>query len=394
MTSPALEWGQVVIQGNRILEIRTGDPSRADENLGETILTPALVNAHTHLDLSGFPRHTEIKMDFLEWVEGVMAFRNGRGPEQIQSDIQSGIEQSLRCGVGLVGDISAGGKSWEALAASPLAGVVYFELLGLREPRASQFWNALKDWQNPRRDLLRLKRGISPHAPYSVRLETVSKAVQSGMPLQMHLAETTLEVELFRRNAGRLKDWLVDKDVFDLEGLATSLQRICDELCLNSKAAMVHGTCLESPFLGHSSLVYCPRTTDFFAQADHPFLKMREAGWRVALGTDSLASNPDLNVLAEARCLKKKHPMLPSFELLEMITIRGAELLGMQNDLGSLESGKFADMALFPLTEDTTLSPEDFLLTKNPDCQGLILGGKWVFHFRSGWMSKKRGMEP
>src|SRR5439155_6487571 len=98
-----------------------------------------------------------------------------------------------------------------------------------------------------------------------------------------------------------------------------------------------------------ASVVYCPRTHAAFGHAPHPFREFLARGVRVALGTDGLSSNPDLDILAEARFLHRKHPDLPGATLLRMLTLFGAEALGWAGETGSLEPGKAADLVVLPL---------------------------------------------
>ena len=92
-----------------------------------------------------------------------------------------------------------------------------------------------------------------------------------------------------------------------------------------------------------------PRTHAAFGHADHPFREFIRRGVRVALGTDSLASNPDLDVLAEARFIYHRYPDVPGDWLLRAATVNGACALGFGDVTGSLERGKSADLVVVPL---------------------------------------------
>src|SRR5205814_8406147 len=100
-----------------------------------------------------------------------------------------------------------------------------------------------------------------------------------------------------------------------------------------------------------STLVYCPRTTAAFGHPPHPFREFLQRGVRVALGTDSLASNPDLDLLAEMRFVHQRHPDFPGDALLRMGTLSGAEALGWADETGSLTPGKSADLVVVPLPD-------------------------------------------
>ena len=116
----------------------------------------------------------------------------------------------------------------------------------------------------------------------------------------------------------------------------------------------VHGNYLDpadTPFLPSQTVVICPRTHAAFGHAAHPFPHFLQRGVRIALGTDSLASNPDLDILAEARFLRAHYPEVEPAMLLRMLTLSGAEALGFDGVTGSLTAGKSADLVVLPLPE-------------------------------------------
>ncbi len=121
------------------------------------------------------------------------------------------------------------------------------------------------------------------------------------------------------------------------------------------RSLVIHGNYLsaeEIAFLGKQratmSVVFCPRTHKFFGHSEYPLIEMLAAGARVALGTDSRASNPDLNLLSEMRFVAEQFPNLAHEEILRMGTLRGAEALGLSHDVGTLETGKLADLVALP----------------------------------------------
>ena len=102
------------------------------------------------------------------------------------------------------------------------------------------------------------------------------------------------------------------------------------------------------------SVVFCPRTHAFFGHEPYPLEAMREAGVRVALGTDSRASNPDLGIVGELRHVAMSFPNIAPAEILRMATMDGAEALRLDGDVGSLTVGKRADLlAVTYDSEDT-----------------------------------------
>src|SRR6187431_396894 len=132
-SSSPLERGTITIRGPLFEAVEPHGVRKPDVDLGNVAIIPGLVNAHTHLDLSGArgqipptdPEH------FTDWLRGVIAFRRGRTPEQVQADIRDGLAECLRTGTTLIGDIAAEGASWKPLAASRVRAVVFFEMIGL-----------------------------------------------------------------------------------------------------------------------------------------------------------------------------------------------------------------------------------------------------------------------
>jgi cytosine/adenosine deaminase-related metal-dependent hydrolase len=121
---------------------------------------------------------------------------------------------------------------------------------------------------------------------------------------------------------------------------------------------VIHGNFLsreEMVFLGarreKMTVVYCPRTQAYFPHGPYPLAELLAAGVRIAVGTDSRASNPDLSVLSELRHIAKHHPAVPPDQILKMGTLHAAEAIGLEGELGSLAPGKSASFAIVPLSE-------------------------------------------
>ena len=109
------------------------------------------------------------------------------------------------------------------------------------------------------------------------------------------------------------------------------------------------------------SVVYCPRTHDWFAHRAYPLEKMLAAGATVALGTDGHGSSPDLSVFAEMRFAALRHPAVPRADILRMATLGGARALGRETELGSLAPGKQADLAIVALPDRVADDPHELL---------------------------------
>jgi cytosine/adenosine deaminase-related metal-dependent hydrolase len=374
---PPLERGCITIADNRIVAVEPRGRRTADVDLGNVALLPGLVNAHTHLDLSGLRGLAPPTPDFTGWLRQVIAHRRNRSPEQVQADIQEGLRESLRCGTTLLGDISGDGSSWAVLVNAPLRALVFRELLGLPKERASRAWADLDRWLVAHPSTSTCRPGASPHAPYSVRASLFVAAATSDVPVAVHLAETKEELWLLGDRAGPFVPFLRDLGAWDPEGLAESMDHVLS-LCNSLQPTLfVHGNFLSptAPVPRNGSIVYCPRTHAAFGHPPHPFRELLARGVRVALGTDSLASNPDLSILEEARFLHRRYPDLPGDVLLRMATLSGAEALGWQDETGSLTPGKSADVVVLPLPDRDAVDAYRLVLSSERAVQQVLWRG-------------------
>src|SRR5262245_60690469 len=166
VSAPPIPDGTVTIDGERIVTVEPAGSRPIDLDLGDAAVLPGLVNAHTHLDLTGMRGVAPPTPDFVGWLRQVVAFRRNRTPEQVQADISAGLAESIRAGLVLIGDISGDGSSWDVLAEAPLRAVVFREILGLSEDRAYRAWSDAQDWECScsRVATPTCRPGLSPHA--------------------------------------------------------------------------------------------------------------------------------------------------------------------------------------------------------------------------------------
>ncbi|HEX4413580.1 MAG TPA: amidohydrolase family protein, partial [Lacipirellulaceae bacterium] len=224
-------------------------------------------------------------------------------------------------------------------------------------------------------------QGISPHAPYTVSplllRPLVTLAHHQNLPVAMHLAESREELQFVKEGAGPFKDLLEDRSMWDSEAVPRGstphdyLRTLADA----PRALVIHGNYLEDDeldFLGthrdRMSLVYCPRTHTYFDHSPYPLTAALKHGVRVALGTDSRASNPDLDLFMEMQHVARTHPNVNPHEILRMATLAGAEALGREAEFGSIRPGKVANLVALPLADAPLTAPTEALaaLLANP----------------------------
>lgn len=376
---PPLPGGVVVVRGERIVEVGPRGP--ADLDLGNAAVIPGLVNAHTHLDLTGLRGRCPPEPDFTAWLGQVIEHRRARRLEEVESEVRAGLAECLRYGTSLVGDISASGQSWAALAGGPLRSVVFRELLGLPADRARQAVQAARAWLRDKAPTPYCRAGLSPHAPYSVCASLLldAAALAPDVPIAIHLAETQAELELLATRGGPFRSFLTALGVWDPAGLVASVAEVPRLLAGPGPRLFVHGNYLgpaEVP--AGSAVVFCPRTHAAFGHAGHPFGELAARGVCVALGTDSLASSPDLSVLAEARFLRRRFPAASGELVLRMATLSGAEALGWADETGSLTGGKSADLVVLDLADSQPADPHELLFDFPVGQRNFLLRGRWL----------------
>jgi cytosine/adenosine deaminase-related metal-dependent hydrolase len=404
---PPLERGTITISGERIVAVEPHGVREPDRDFGNAAIMPGLVNAHTHLDLSGFRR---VKLpppsDFTAWLKEVIRYRRGQTPDQVLSDIEDGLHESLANGVTLLGDIAGGGLSWDTLARAPIRSVVFYELLGLPKARAQTAWAGACGWLRAHAASETCRPGLSPHAPYSARSSLYRAAANlargRGIPAATHLAETREESELLTDHQGPFVDFLKNLGVWDADGLVSGHHEVLE---MASRVALARGgaasgTGTPPVLLAHgnyldanvaippnTTVVYCPRTHGAFGHEPYPLRRFLKSGIRVALGTDSLASNPDLSILEEARFVRDRFPDIGGDVVLAMATLWGAEALGWQAETGSLAAGKSADLVVLPLSNEDSDDPRELIFRSTMPVSDILCRGKWVLDSRNAVIS-------
>jgi len=384
---PPIKGGVVSIEGERIVGVGEKPPSKlAAIDLGDVALFPGLVNAHTHLEFSDLSEPLgQPGMRLCDWVRHVIASRKRTSRDSTQA-IRQGIVESIRQGVTSLGEIATAPLS--AYRGTELSHLVAFqEVIGFSSARKDSILaDVRRQFAKPEAPPLQagegdLHRGLSPHAPYTVHpklvAELVGCACQWQVPIAMHLAESPEELELLARGTGPFRDLLEDRGMWDAGAIPPHTKPLdyLQQLALAPRSLIIHGNYLsgdEIAFLAERrkrmTLVYCPRTHSYFEHPPYPLREMISAGIRVALGTDSRASNPDLSLLGEMRHVAQHHPQVTPAEIFAMGTIAGATSLGLSESIGSLTPGKFADMIAVPCGATNSPLEEILYTTTQPAC--------------------------
>jgi cytosine/adenosine deaminase-related metal-dependent hydrolase len=340
------------------------------------VVTPALVNAHAHLDLTGLgPMPCD--EGFEQWLRRIRATRPSETSD-VAAAVATGIDASIRGGVVAVGDIAGalGFASASTLADSPIGGISFVEVFGIGR-RAKNGLEGVRRAMEFAREIPErpgFAVGIQPHAPYSCSVETYAAAAQSGLPVSTHLAETPEEAALTRHGTGPFMDLLrTVGSIASGETIRTSGAHPIDQLLAVEPARawlVAHLNYPAEPDESDQTLAdrlqnladrkvtvaYCPRASTFLGhprkdRPAHPWRDLVAAGIEVALGTDGMPclDTPDrISVLDEMRFLSRGEGAWEACQLFRMATVAGARGLGLVPEAVTLGPGPLAGLLAVP----------------------------------------------
>ena len=376
VASPPIADGLLTMESGRVVGCYAGRMCVGGEvcDLGNAAIIPGLVNAHAHLDFSDLPEPLgQPGIAMVDWIRLVVEFRR-QAAGRNRRPIELGLGESLRCGTTTLGDIAQPGWPIDQVAASPLDVTVFQELIAPTAERIAAATERARNHLLAAQTASNWRPGLSPHAPYSVHPDLLAAMVELSaaekLPVAMHLAESPEELQLLRHGDGPLRDLLKQLGAWDSAALPSGKRPLDYLRVLASahRALVIHGNCLddeEIAYLGQNaarmSVVYCPRTHEFFHHATYPLEKMLAAGVSVALGTDGRGSSPDLSLFSEMRCVASRHPAVRLACVLQMGTLWGARALGLESEVGTLELGKRADLAIVALPDHDAADPHELL---------------------------------
>ncbi len=337
-------------------------------------LLPGLVNVHTHLELSGLRGTLPQGQGFLPWVLALIERKRSLEAPWYLASVQEGIGALLRAGTTCVGEVTSAGVSPTLLRESGLRGVIYWEVLGPDPATAAAIAAKAAAALAELATLLRgspLIVGLSPHALYSTTpaLRAALRRLRGfgSWPAAIHAAESREEVDFVREGVGPLWEGLLKPMGMpqpNAHGVGP-LALLEAEGWLGPGTVVIHAAQAEPADVARlartkTAVACCPRSNAALGVGPPPLSTLHRVGVRLGLGTDSMASVPSLSLWDELRAACALFPELPARAWLRMLTLGGAEVLGLADRIGSLTPGKEADCIAvrLPKGED----PERLLL--------------------------------
>ena len=327
------------------------------EPVEEGILAPGFVNAHCHVELSHLQGRFRKGTGMAGFIDQINELRDTSSPEQKVAALQEAMDAMWAQGVVAMADISNGDDSFAVKAAHPMYTRTFLEVFGAAPADCPAVMEGVRALQQKALSF-GLDAAPTPHSCYTMSPELVTASSVAGLEsgyLSFHSEESEEEEEMMRCGSGpmwdnRVRNGIPTPPVTGTTSLEYFLDRLSagglptpvpghvllvHECCLTAAGAQLAKQRLAQPFLA-----ICPLSNLFIHNTLPPIPVMRESGIPICVGTDSLSSNEQLDMLAELACLQEAFPEVPLGELLTWACRNGARFLGKEAVLGTLEPGK------------------------------------------------------
>jgi len=389
MNGPPIGNGAVAISGDRIAAVGTfGDlkkESRGETiDLGEQILLPGLINAHCHLDYTVLRGKIPRKTSFTDWIRAIDAEKAKISARQYADSINQGFTEAVRFGTTTIANLTAF-PDLIAQINEPIRTWWFAELIDVRDPsRASEIVDRAVEQLKSKKHW-----GLAPHAPFTASANLYRRcqeiARRENILLTTHLAESSEEMQMSFDLGGRLADFLteINPDLFEYTG-QTPVEHVLNNVCsLDDRWLIVHLNSIldgDAKRLANQStkchVIHCPRSHQYFGHEQFKFEELRDLYLNICLGTDSLASNDDLNLFAEMRLFHDKYPALSCREILELVTVNPARALHHEELLGQIAPNFYAD--LISIADCKTKDIFENIVAHQGDVVWAMLGGQYL----------------
>ncbi|MBC8317127.1 MAG: amidohydrolase family protein [Desulfobulbaceae bacterium] len=386
VATPPIQDGAVLVQNGNILKVGTFYALKGMAPLTtdyeDSVITPALVNGHCHLELSHLARlGQEGNWDgnMAAWIKKLLALRDQLVDADVVTEAREALASLHASGTGLVCDVGNGIDSAEIGNSSSAEVCFLLELLGLSqfgEQRAREsLEEAIRQGKNDGDGL-----DCTPHAPYSCTTGLLKMVKEDsrrrGGLFSIHVAESEDEIEFLQTATGRLRTFVEERGAWDGSFQPPGCGAV--EYLENLKVLDAHTLCVHSVHISDQELsllaqrnakvCVCPGSNRYLGVGVAPVMKMISHGILPAIGTDSLASNPGLNLWEEMRILREDHPGIDPKTLFTMATQAGAAALGRE-EYGTISPGKTGRMLAVQCRADRGSDVMDLLTTMGSEAE-------------------------
>lgn len=370
VSSPPIANGMIAAAKDGRLADAGGDVHAGDViTFPGCAIIPGFVNAHSHIELTILRGYLD-NLPFCDWIPRLThAKYSVLSRSEMLVSARLGAIEMLRAGVTCLGEVMDLGTAWDAMREFGLQGIAYQEVFGPAHAQAAEALRGLQQKVDEYRknETETLRAGVSPHAPYTVS-ETLYKSVnefarREHLRMTTHIGESEDEGMFLRWGAGVFAERWSQRGIAVEPPGCSPLSYLNGLGLLRPETLLVHAIDIEDGDLNflremRPSLVHCPKSNAKLAHGVARLTDIRDTGIRVGLGTDSVASNNVVDMFEEMRAAvfqqraqTKRFDALDAGEALRMATLGGAECLGLERELGSLDIGKRADFVVVDLND-------------------------------------------
>jgi cytosine/adenosine deaminase-related metal-dependent hydrolase len=328
----------------------------ADEEIMPGAIVPGFVNAHCHIELSHLHKKFRKGTGMAGFIDQINELRDWAGRETKMQLTQQWMDKMWEDGVSAMADISNDDSSFEVKGRHPLYTRTFLEVFG-SEPHMCEGVMAEVAQLQALADKAGIDAAPTPHSCYTMSSQLLSASAAKGLEsgfLSYHSQESQEEEELLINGSGamyenRKRSGMSTPPVTGESSLKYFLDRLAavKTAPYDEHILLVHNVCLQQSDIDALKKVMmnpffaiCPLSNIFIHNALPPLDLMRRNGLAIAIGTDSLSSNDDLDMMKELVCLHTNFPHVPMQELLTWASLNGARFLRKENKLGSLTPGK------------------------------------------------------
>lgn len=381
----------IYIEGKRIAAIGEKPEGFQEEKVidgQDRLVIPGLINCHTHSYMA-FMRNVADDLSFMDWLFGTIdPIEQQMTDEDTYWGACLAIIEMIKSGTTCFNDMQMNiHQTTRAVKESGMRAVISRGLIGSGHDEAGQMrLRQAYEERDAAKDCDRLNFMLGPHAPYTCDdgfMRVVSEeAKKNGMRIHVHLSESVSEIEQIREKYGMTPIEMADRNgLFDVPAIAAHCVQVTDEDIAILKGKRV-------------SVVTNPASNMKLGNGFAPIGKMLEMGVNVCLGTDGAASNNSLNMFRELGLLTLIHKgvnktpqCVSAREGFRIATINGAKALGLEEEIGSIEAGKKADLAILDLNTPS-LMPRNNLIAglsysaNGSEVETVIIDGKIVMEDR------------
>lgn len=379
ITSSPIPDGAVLINGDTVVEVGKKEelisqhPQEELFDFKEALILPGFVDAHTHLEYSPF-RGVVADLPFWSWKLEITKLSPKLSESDWEGSAELGVLEAIRAGITTIGDITNSGASLRAAVKAGLRGCVFLEVSGMDHRQTGKIMEGMakrfESWWSVAKNS-HISLGVSPYSVYNscplLLKEVANFSRENNVLFAIHLAGSPEEYDFVKYGSGPLAHQyrqLMGWGEFLWQPTGVSPVRYVENWqVLGPNVVVIHCVQVSEEDIDILKrygvrIVHCPRTSSKLGMGITPLWEFLKRGFWAGLGTDSPASNYTNDFFDEMRVslllqrgLAARVESLTAEKFVEMATLGGARVLGIDDKVGSLEAGKKADIIAVDISE-------------------------------------------